>query len=213
MRPFEAAGEAAAARGRELLGGAGPVVTFMGLTGYPPNREAVHFLVDEVMPLVRREIKDARLAVIGGEVDRREDWLTAPGTVPYEDIPGVLAASDVCAAPIFSGSGTRLKILEYMAAARPVVATRKGAEGLDVEDGADITLAETARETADGIITLLRDRASADRMGLAGRRLVSSGYDWKRIASDFQTELAMLFAAGGEGAACAAEDDGGEVKG
>ena len=92
-------------RVRGLLGGAGPVVTFMGLTGYPPNREAIRFLVEDVMPLVRRGMGDARLAVVGGAIDHHENWINVAGTVPYGDIPAVLAASDVCVAPVFSGSG------------------------------------------------------------------------------------------------------------
>ncbi len=193
--PFDAVKDGDIDRVRGLLGGAGPVVTFMGLTGYPPNREAIRFLVEDVMPLVRRGMGDARLAVVGGAIDHRENWIKVTGTLPYGDIPAVLAASDVCVAPVFSGSGTRLKILEYMAASRPVVATRKGAEGLDVENGVDAVLAETAEGTAEGILRLLRDRGLAARMGRAGRRLISSKYDWKNITAAFERDLSSVFEA------------------
>lgn len=186
---FGRAGEADAAAARRRLAADGPLVTFLGLTTYPPNRFAVDFLVGSVMPIVRREMGDVRLAVVGGPVGHRAEWLIVPGTVPFNDIPGILKASDVCAAPVFSGSGTRLKILEYMAAARPVVSTAKGAEGLAVTDGRDIVLAETAQATAERIIGLLRDRDRAERIGRAGRDLVAARYDWRVLVRDFEKDL------------------------
>jgi len=179
-------------RARDLLGTEGPVVTFLGLTAYPPNKEAIEFLVRSVFPLVNREIGKARLAIIGGPVDYHEDWLLVTGSLPFGRIPSVLAASDVCVAPVFSGSGTRLKILEYMAASRPVVATRKGVEGLEISDGENVILAETAGETAEKICLLLRDLELAGRVGRAGRELVAGRYDWKKILWDFETELTSI---------------------
>jgi glycosyltransferase involved in cell wall biosynthesis len=161
----------------------GMTVLFMGIPNYQPNREALQFLVCEVFPEVVRRCPDARLAVIGGKVDYRFDWLISPGSIPFDEVPAFVRACDVCVAPIFSGSGTRLKILEYMAAAKPVISTRKGAEGLSVTDGANLVLAETGQEFSDRTVELLGDAPRRQRIGEAGRQLVSECYSWDAIAA------------------------------
>jgi glycosyltransferase involved in cell wall biosynthesis len=167
----------------------GPVVLFMGLTAYPPNAEAIGFLARDVFPAVVRERPAAKLVVLGGPVSHREPWLVAPGHVSFRAIPAYLRASDVCVAPVFSGSGTRLKILEYMAAGRPVVSTAKGAEGLAVRDGEDILLAETGEETAAKILDLLGNADGAETLGRRGRELVRAKYDWRAIVRGFESHL------------------------
>jgi glycosyltransferase involved in cell wall biosynthesis len=179
--------DAEAIRSRHDLDG--PVVLFMGLAAYPPNAEAIGFLAGDVFPAVVRERPAAKLVVLGGPVSHREPWLVAPGHVSFRAIPAYLRASDVCVAPVFSGSGTRLKILEYMAAGRPVVATAKGAEGLDVRDGEDILLAETGEETAAKILDLLGNAGGAEALGRRGRELVRAKYDWRAIVREFERHL------------------------
>jgi glycosyltransferase involved in cell wall biosynthesis len=177
-------------REKYLLGS--PLVLFMGLTTYRPNAEAIEFLVKAVFPHVLRQHPSARLAVIGGPTAFSEPWLSAPGNIPFREIPAVLASSDVCVAPIFSGSGTRLKILEYMAAGKPVVSTAKGAEGLEAEDGLHLVQAEKPEETARAILGLLADPARSAELGGRGRELVRSRYDWDVIAREFGATLVKI---------------------
>ncbi len=186
---FEAASAEDERTVRRTYGLDGPVVLFMGLAAFPPNAEAIAFLVNDVFPAVVRDRPGAKLVVLGGRVDYREPWLVAPGVVPFETIPAFLKASDVCVAPVFSGSGTRLKILEYLAAGKPVVATAKGAEGLAVKDGHDILLAEGGKETAARILELIRDESAARDLGRRGRELVRTKYDWRVIVPDFENLL------------------------
>jgi glycosyltransferase involved in cell wall biosynthesis len=162
----------------------------MGLTAYKPNREAVEFLVDRVFPGLITHLPEARLAVIGGDVGHEKAWLIAPGNIPYRDIPAFIAACDVCVAPIFSGSGTRLKILEYLAASKPVVSTSKGAEGLQVEAGKNIVMAEEG-DFAEAVEGLLRNPDRAAKLGAAGIKVVEEHYSWRRLLADFQGHLTM----------------------
>jgi len=168
----------------------GKLVLFMGLTAYQPNREAVEFLVGRVFPGLITHLPEARLAVIGGDVGYEKAWLIAPGNIPYRDIPAFIAACDVCVAPIFSGSGTRLKILEYLAASKPVVSTSKGAEGLQVEAGKNIVMAEEG-DFAEAVEGLLRNPDRAVKLGAAGTKVVEEHYSWRRILADFQGHLTM----------------------
>jgi glycosyltransferase involved in cell wall biosynthesis len=167
---------------------AGKIVLFMGLTAFPPNREAIDYLIGQVFPKLTARFPDAKLAVLGGPVGIKRDWLIAPGSIPYREIPSFIAASDVCVAPIFSGSGTRLKILEYMAAAKPVVSTPKGAEGIHVEAGRDILVANEG-DFSKAIERILQDSGLAQKLGSAGYRVVEKEYSWTQILTNFQAHL------------------------
>jgi len=164
-------------------------VLFMGLTAFPPNQEAIRFLVQDVFPRVVQDRPKAKLAIIGGEVDMRRDWLINPGSIPFDEVPAFIKACDLCVAPIFSGSGTRLKILEYMAARKPVVATAKGAEGLKVEDGKSILLAEGAVAFSKKLLILLQDTQLRTRLGKKGFLAAKAFYSWPSILQQFCQKL------------------------
>lgn len=116
--------------------GAAPVLLFVGALDYGPNVVAVRRLLDEVMPAVLRSRPDALLQVVGraaGRVRDRRPWLQVHADVP--DVAPFLAGASACVVPLTSGGGTRLKILEALAAGVPVVSTAVGAEGLRDLDG------------------------------------------------------------------------------
>jgi glycosyltransferase involved in cell wall biosynthesis len=157
----------------------GELVLFMGMYSYPPNREAIDFLVQQVMPRLIERRPDARLVILGGETPYARPWLIQPGRVPHETLPAVIQPCNVGAAPIFSGSGTRLKILEYLAAGLPAVATAKGAEGLALEAGRDLLLAEDAERVA--VAELLGNRERAKAFANAGAQKVREQYSWPAV--------------------------------
>jgi glycosyltransferase involved in cell wall biosynthesis len=90
--------------------------------------------------------------------------------------------------PLRIGGGTRLKIYEAMATGRATVSTSIGAEGLDVEDGRDILLADTASSFADSIVRLLADDSLRQRIETAAARKAAQ-YDWAMIADRFEEAL------------------------
>jgi glycosyltransferase involved in cell wall biosynthesis len=79
------------------------------------------------------------------------------------------------------GSGTRLKILEAMAAGVPVVSTSLGAEGLEAADGVHLLTGDSRREFTSALIRLIQDRALAAALANAGLTLVAERYDWSII--------------------------------
>jgi glycosyltransferase involved in cell wall biosynthesis len=97
------------------------------------------------------------------------------------DIQPYLAAADVYVAPLRMGSGTRLKLLEAMAMARPIVSTTLGAEGFDLSDGQQIRLAERPDCFARAIVELLGDPQRRAALGRAGRAFVQGSYDWPAL--------------------------------
>ncbi|MFL5332739.1 MAG: glycosyltransferase family 4 protein [Geminicoccaceae bacterium] len=161
-----------------------PSLLFTGNFGYPPNLESAFCLSGEVLPLVRQSAPRCRLVFCGRNPPAALLDLVAgdPGITVTGEIPDVrpwLASCDVVVVPLRHGGGTRLKILEALAAACPVVSTVKGAEGLDIEHGRDLLLAETPDAISDAVLWCLANRISAAEMAARGRALVAARYSWE----------------------------------
>ena len=164
---------------------------FMGKLTYEPNARALAFLNHALLPeLERRAPGRFRLVVTGGSVPARRMHPCAllAGTVSDAELAALIRRADICLSPVFSGGGTRLKILEYMAAGRPVVSTAKGAEGIEAVPGKHLVLAE-AEGFADAVVRLAGAPSEAQAIGEAGRRLVAERYDWSAIRKGWQDVL------------------------
>jgi glycosyltransferase involved in cell wall biosynthesis len=94
--------------------------------------------------------------------------------------------------PLRSGGGTRLKILQAMAMACPVISTSLGAEGLQVTPGENIRLADTAEQFVNHVLALSTAPETARRLGQAGRLLVTATYDWRRCLGGLDDFYATL---------------------
>lgn len=118
-----------------------PNVVFLGKTDYPPNADAIRRLEEEWLPAAHAHGMPLSAVVVGGPArPSARERVVFTGYV--DDVWPLLAAADVCVAPLVAGSGTRLKVLTYLAAGRPVVATHVAVEGLGVEEGVHYLRAE-----------------------------------------------------------------------
>jgi glycosyltransferase involved in cell wall biosynthesis len=158
-------------------------VLFVGNFLHPPNLEGALWLAHEVWPLVQRVRPSARLTLAGREPPAEilalaSQSIHIPGTL--DDMRPLFGQVSVFVAPIFWGSGIRIKLLEALATGIPIVATPLAAEGMDVAGSAII--AEQPRAFADGIVRLLDDCELRRRMSVAGPQVVQRDYDWQRLA-------------------------------
>jgi glycosyltransferase involved in cell wall biosynthesis len=96
-----------------------------------------------------------------------------------EDVRPLVSSADLSIVPLRIGGGTRLKILESLALERAVVSTGTGAEGLELEAGKEIALADEPQAFASAVRELLADPARRARMAQAGRARVLAQYDWR----------------------------------
>jgi glycosyltransferase involved in cell wall biosynthesis len=87
-------------------------------------------------------------------------------------------------APLFAGGGMRIKVLDAMALGKAVVATAIGAGGIDIANGRDIVIADDADSFAEGVVRLLREPETAERIGAAARLKVAERYDSDALARD-----------------------------
>jgi glycosyltransferase involved in cell wall biosynthesis len=156
---------------------------FTGTMSYPPNAQAARWLVERVLPQIRARRRDVTLAIVGRDPPAavRElasvEGVTVTGRVP--DLASYFAEAAVVVAPLLAGSGTKLKVLEAMAAGRPVVATSVGAEGIGAEDGRELRIADGPAAFAGAVVELLDDPAAAGEIAHRGRALAADRYSWK----------------------------------
>jgi glycosyltransferase involved in cell wall biosynthesis len=169
-----------------------PIVVFVGLLGWGPNRDAALWLGREIWPEVERRVPGARLLIVGRDPDDAVRSLAAGSIEVVASPPDVrpfLARAAVAVAPLRAGGGSRLKILEALDAGRPLVATPLGAEGLERLVGRGVFLAETAHDLAGTIAELLLSYDRGRRAGLDGHAAVAEAFSWERTLAPLRFEL------------------------
>jgi glycosyltransferase involved in cell wall biosynthesis len=162
-------------------------ILFLGSLDWRPNLDAVRVLLERIFPAVRAEEPSARLVLVGRNPP---DWLAAAvhetravelhASVP--DVRPFLARSGVLVVPLRIGGGSRLKILEALAAGVPVVSTAVGAEGLHLGPGRDLVVVNGMEDMAPALVAALRDPGAMRAMAEHGHRRVLERYDWDVLA-------------------------------
>lgn len=161
-------------------------IIFSGPFKYRVNYEAMLWFIGEVFPLVLKQIPDAELVITGDHENLpipSSQNVTLTGYV--DDVRSLIASSTVAIAPLKSGGGTRLKILEAMAIGTPVVATSKGAEGLDAQNEVHLLVTDEPKMFASYVINLLQDRALHNKISANATVLVAEKYDWSKVMLKF----------------------------
>ena len=163
----------------------GELATFFGHFGYRPNREGLLRFLRHGWPRVLAARPQARLALAGpgiraplrAELERSER-VDVHGFV--DDLPALLAATTAVVVPLWEGGGTRLKVIETMAAATPVVGTPLGVERIGFEAGRHGLEATAPESLADALCTLLADPQRAAALGEAARAHAQR-FRWERV--------------------------------
>jgi glycosyltransferase involved in cell wall biosynthesis len=187
---------AAAVRQKLGLAADVPLLTFVGKLDYIPNARAVDSIAGQIAPAVWARYPAARFVIIGQGAEAltkfHRDGMIFTGFVDARagvrpNLSDYLSASDVVLVPLDSGSGTRLKILEAAANARPVVSTRIGAEGQDFVHGEEILLADEVDQAfVNATLRLLADANLRERLGRAARARVLAQYSWRAQAGKME---------------------------
>jgi glycosyltransferase involved in cell wall biosynthesis len=177
----------------------GNCIVFSGVMSYPPNADAAVFLLNVILPLVRRVFSKLQVLIVGRDplpelvnVAQRYPDVTVTGAV--DDIRPYLERADVFVAALRFASGVQNKVLEAMSMEVPVVTTPVVAAGLCV-DGVEpqLVIGKDAEEIAAGIIRLLADGKERTRLAIEGRRFVKGHCSWVRSAEKLE-DLCMTSA-------------------
>jgi polysaccharide biosynthesis protein PslH len=159
---------------------------FSGSFRYRPNYQAMLWFLNEVYPLVLEQIPDVSLVVTGDPDNLPLPDLKNVTLAGYvDDIKSLIVSCSLSIVPLWYGGGTRLKLLEALALGTPVVATSKGAEGLHVQHGENILIADQPDQFAAHVIRLLNDADLRKRLSANGRQLVHEQYNWRTILPKF----------------------------
>lgn len=163
-----------------------PTVLFVGTFKWLPNIDAVEYLVAEIWPLIKKNVPEARLWIVGHsptdkvlDFGRRVDIKVSSDVV---DITTAYANAHVLLAPIRSGKGTRYKVLEAMATGTPVVTTPLGAEGLEITPGQDVLIGHNSQELANKTIKLLQNTKLQKTISNRAKTVVGQKYGWSVIS-------------------------------
>jgi len=168
-------------------------IAFSGNMEYEPNQTGLRWFLREIWPLVRARFPELQFRVIGknasaiaGDAAEAEN---VSCTGPVEDPFAHLTRAMLCVAPLRSGSGTRLKIIEAWAASRAVVSTNLGAEGLCAKNHETIRIADTPDLFAAAITELIENKALRQKIAKSGRALYERKYTWNSAWTTLSTVL------------------------
>ena len=162
-----------------------------GMRG-PYSSDAVDYFLKEIFPLVKPEVPDTSFMFIGKspttqliKASNNYDNVQALGFV--DDMRPFLNSCSVFIAPIRSGSGTKIKVLNALAFAKPVVTTSIGAEGINLTTGENCMIADSPVDFAQSLIYLLKNPKVAKEMGAKGRALIERYYAWQVIGRNMDS--------------------------
>ena len=175
---------------------AAPHAVYVAHLSYPPNITAARELATSIWPAAARNVPQARLTIAGRDPTAAVTALARPDSIRIladpEDTGALLAGHGYTLMPIREGGGTRIKVLEAMAAGLAVIATAKAVEGLPIKDGVHYLRAERANEFAGALRRLRGDPAAAAAMAGRARTFVRENYDAGALARMIAARLEGL---------------------
>jgi len=171
-----------------------PLAIFIG-SGHPPNVEAAKIILTDIAP----KAQDIYFLICGSVCWMIRDMPKGKNVglgymISDEEKLGLYRAADIALNPMLSGSGTNIKMLDYMAAGLPIITTPVGARGLDIKDYTHAIICEIS-EFPRAIFEVIKDKDLYIKLSVNGHELVKEKYDWKNIAK----EMAKIYEAIGMG--------------
>jgi sugar transferase (PEP-CTERM/EpsH1 system associated) len=168
-------------------------LVFTGSMDWLPNVDAIQWFCNEILPLVRANVPNVKLTVVGRkpgrelvELGERDPFITVTGRV--DDVRPYIESAAAYIVPIRIGGGTRLKIYEALAMEKPMVSTTVGAEGLPLRDGEELLIADDPQSFANAIVRVLNDQTFARILGKRAAANVRERFGWSSVAARF-TEI------------------------
>ena len=175
-------------------------IVFVGSMDYHANIDGAVNFSREVWPHLRERKPDLNFTIVGRdpapEVRELASIIGIEVTGTVDDVRPYYREAIAAVVPLKVGGGSRLKILEAMAAGVPVVSTTLGAEGLEVTHDENILIADTTEKMIEAIIKLIEQPEQRKQLREAGRSLISNRYDWSRVGESLFRCYAGLLAAG-----------------
>src|SRR3989344_3665871 len=163
-----------------------PTVLFIGNFKWLPNRDATKYLVEEIWPLIKKEIENCQLWIVGrnppADIKKYQSQdIKVDGKVG--DIRSAYGSSSVLLAPIRNGRGTKYKILEAMATKTPIIGTSLAIEGIDAKNNNQVYIADNPKDLAQKTVNILKNPAIGRKLAESAYSLVTHAYTWQIISA------------------------------
>jgi glycosyltransferase involved in cell wall biosynthesis len=157
------------------------IIFFHGLFSHPPNKEAFDIIINYLAPKFE-EINKRVLFIVGGTGFPNFEQPNIKSLGFIEDLYKVISIADISIVPLIRGSGTKLKIFDYLAAGLPIVTTKKGIEGINAKNDEHAIIVDGVNDDfIDAIKYLIENEEERKRIGANARRLAEEKYDWDKI--------------------------------
>ena len=164
-------------------------IVYSGAMDYPPNADGAFYLIQKILPHVRRLISSIEVVIVGRDpspalIKLAEQYPNVTVTGVVDDVRPYLEEATVYVGPLRFASGIQNKLLEALAMEVPVVTTPIAADGLRVEGGAQppVLVADGEKEFADAVVYLLRQTKDRSRLAAEGRHFVKNHFNWSHSA-------------------------------
>ena len=170
-------------------------IVFTGNMNYAPNVNAVDYLAHEILPLVWKQVPEAKMYIAGATPDPKvkraaSDRIIVSGWL--DDIRDAYAQSRVFIAPMRIGTGLQNKLLEAMSMGIPTITTSLANASLGAKPDEDILVGDNASALAQHIVTLLTDQEKARQIAQAGLDFTNRVYDWSKSTELLESEMKKL---------------------
>jgi len=172
-----------------------PTILMVGTFGYGPNREGANYFINEALPTIQAAIPDVRLRLVGYCPEQYVDtWQNRKGIEAagfVDDLAKEYEGASVVIAPIFSGGGTQIKVLEGLAYGKGLVVSEFALAGFQprIAAGTHVEVATRPKDWAERCLSLIRDPARAAALGKAGREIVREEYSFERMKRDIRATI------------------------
>jgi glycosyltransferase involved in cell wall biosynthesis len=155
------------------------------------NKQAIYYFLEKIYPGVKQRLPQIKLNLVGGGAEKKLKKFasTDPSIrlLGFVDNPLVyIQRANVFIAPILSGGGTRLKILEAMSVGKAIVTTSMGCEGIEGTDNREYLIADTPEVFAEKVVDVIKKQSLQSYLGYNARKLAEQRYDWPVICSKIE---------------------------
>jgi glycosyltransferase involved in cell wall biosynthesis len=173
-----------------------PRVGFIGWFGGMPNVDGVAWFIQNVWPLVKRRIPEARLRLVGGDSDRdfAKTGQDVDGLGYIADPGSEIATWSAMIVPIRVGGGSRVKIAQAFSRKCPVVSTSLGAFGYDVKNGEEILIADDPQSFSAACIKLIQDAQFGTTIAENAWRKFLANWTWSSIGYALESVIEQCLA-------------------
>ena len=170
-------------------------IGFIGALDWMPSREGLNWFIEEVWPSIYKEDSSIEFHVAGRNTPPDIQAIDLPNIFIHGEVPDAIQFMNdnaIMVVPLFSGSGMRVKILEGMALGKTIVTTTLGKEGIEVEKGSELIVADDASSFSKEILALVKDESRLSDIGKQAKAFIKAKYDHKSIAIELINKYQSL---------------------